>query len=440
MITTMDDTTGDSWTGRKAQRCRHDMFGGLLTDRGGAIVIKFAITLPIMLGLMGGVIDYTTYIGQKQKLQAAADSASTAAALEMTLIDHTKTDVSALAQSVVAATMKANEVRGAGAGQIQVVASISTDPLQVTVAAVQPHIGFLGGFGLHGSNISVRSVARVMGKPNICVLGLDTSDQGTIELWSKARLTAQNCAVYSNSTSTTGIAAKQTASLSATLICSAGGANGAKGSMTPEPITDCPVFDDPLASRAAPASGACIANNLAIASQTTTLQPGVYCGGIAISGNSVVTFAPGEFVIKDGPLLVSGDASIIGEHVGFYFTGNDARFNFGTNTTVSLKAPTGGAMAGLLFHESREQITSLTHEINSDNARMLLGTIYLPRGELQIDAKKPVADQSAYTAIVVRKMRLYSGPHLILNTNYGSTTVPVPEGIKGIGQPVAIVQ
>ena len=210
--------------------------------------------------------------------------------------------------------------------------------------------------------------------------------------------------------------------------------------MTPEPITDCPVFDDPLASRATPAFGGCTASNRTISSQTITLQPGVYCGGIAISGSSVVTFAPGEFVIKDGPLLVSGDASISGEHVGFFLTGSNARFNFGTQTTISLKAPTGGAMSGLLFHESRDQTTSLTHEINSDNARMLLGTIYLPRGELQIDAKKPIADQSAYTAIVVRKLRLYSGPHLVLNTNYGDTTVPVPEGIKGIGQPVALVQ
>ena len=202
MITTIAVRAGDDWAGRKAQRCQRGTFGRLLTDRRGTIVIKFAITLPILLGLVGGTIDYTTYIGQKQKLQAAADSASTAAALEMTLIDYTKNDVSALAQSVVSATMKANGDRGPGAGPIEVLASTSTSPLQVTVTAAQSYVGFLGGFGLQSGNISVRSVARVMGKPNICVLGLDTSDAGTIELWSKARLTAQNCAVYSNSTST----------------------------------------------------------------------------------------------------------------------------------------------------------------------------------------------------------------------------------------------
>jgi hypothetical protein len=97
-------------------------------------------------------------------------------------------------------------------------------------------------------------------------------------------------------------------------------------------------------------------------------------------------------------------------------------------------------LAGLLFFEAREQADALLHEINSDNARMLLGTIYLPQGELRIDANMPIASDSAYTAIVVRRMRLYSGPHLVLNTNYGATEVPVPEGIKGVGQPVALVQ
>jgi hypothetical protein len=82
----------------------------------------------------------------------------------------------------------------------------------------------------------------------------------------------------------------------------------------------------------------------------------------------------------------------------------------------------------------------LTHEINSDNAGMLLGTIYLPNGELRVDANKPIAAESAYTAIVTRKLRLFSGPHLVLNTNYEASSVPVPEGIKGVGQPVAIVQ
>lgn len=60
---------------------------------------------------------------------------------------------------------------------------------------------------------------------------------------------------------------------------------------------------------------------------------------------------------------------------------------------------------------------------------MLEGTLYLPRGHLYIDADQPIADQSAYTAIIAGQLSLYAGPHVVLNTNYDETDVPVPAGI-----------
>ena len=70
-----------------------------------------------------------------------------------------------------------------------------------------------------------------------------------------------------------------------------------------------------------------------------------------------------------------------------------------------------------------------TYRIVSDNARNLLGTIYLPAGRLVIDAKRPVADRSAYTIIVARQVELFDGPNLYLNTNYSGSDIPVPQGV-----------
>ena len=67
--------------------------------------------------------------------------------------------------------------------------------------------------------------------------------------------------------------------------------------------------------------------------------------------------------------------------------------------------------------------------ITSNKARKLLGTIYLPNGNLIVDANNKVADASAYTAIVVRRLRLSKGPNLVLNTDYDRTLVPVPSGV-----------
>jgi hypothetical protein len=69
------------------------------------------------------------------------------------------------------------------------------------------------------------------------------------------------------------------------------------------------------------------------------------------------------------------------------------------------------------------------HQFLSDNARNLLGTIYMPKGEIIVDALKPMADKSAYTVLIVQQLHLYSGPNLILNSDYSATPVPVPMGV-----------
>ncbi|MFN3868430.1 MAG: hypothetical protein ACK4MF_05120, partial [Hyphomicrobiaceae bacterium] len=156
-----------------------------------------------------------------------------------------------------------------------------------------------------------------------------------------------------------------------------------------------------------------------------------------IRRGATVKLRDGVFVFRDAPLVVK-DASLIGEAAALYFKGQNANFTFERKSTISLKAPQDGPLAGLLVFGSRSQPASLTYSILSDDARVLIGTIYIPKGELRIDATSPIADQSAYTAIVADKMRLYGGPHLVLNTNYDQTDVPVPKGIRGAGQPVAL--
>jgi len=78
--------------------------------------------------------------------------------------------------------------------------------------------------------------------------------------------------------------------------------------------------------------------------------------------------------------------------------------------------------------------------ISSDNARKLLGTIYLPKASFYVDANKPVPDLSAYTVVVARQIELSAGPNLVLNANYGNTDVPVPKGVGPIGADVTLSQ
>lgn len=410
-----------------------------LGDASGNLAMMFAIIAPTLLLVVGIGVDYGLALRHRERLQVAADAASIAAAKELAITDAMKQSVQSVVEAVVASTLAADLGSVAqGFEATSAVTDVSGEPLQVRVEVSSPYKSPLGSrLGIGSQKLRASSVATVIGKPSICVLALDPSAMGTIYLQKQAKVVGQSCAVYSNSTHPNGIKAFGSSTLIASMICSAGGKAGGKGNFTPDPITDCPQFDDPLASRPEPAVGACLASNLVIIDRSVTLSPGTYCGGLTIDGASVVTLKPGIYVIKDGPLTVAGTAQITGQHVGLYFHGAKASFTFQTDTTIDLSAPRSGTMAGLLFFGSRSQ-SGVDYKILSDHARNLLGTIYLPQGSLTIDANAPIADQSAYTAIVAQQLRANAGPTVVLNTNYDATDVPVPDSIRGVGQPVAL--
>ena len=53
-----------------------------------------------------------------------------------------------------------------------------------------------------------------------------------------------------------------------------------------------------------------------------------------------------------------------------------------------------------------------------------------------MDPNAAVAENSAYTAIIVHKLELNEGPELVMNSDYGATDVPVPAGIIASAQVV----
>ena len=107
---------------------------------------------------------------------------------------------------------------------------------------------------------------------------------------------------------------------------------------------------------------------------------------------------------------MSGGASLKGANVGIYLNGKGSVIRFDADTRIDLTAPKDGILAGILFYEDRTSPLNQKHEILSNDAKVLLGTIYLPQNELNIAANKPVAAESAYTIVVARRFTLSAGP------------------------------
>ena len=445
-----------------------------ICHRGNTAIIT-ALVFPVLFMLVGGGIEYGKILNQKGKLQQYADSAALAGAKELSLAQNDDARIYAVVRSVVDEALRSTKSFKESAAfmlsDIKVDVKIDDDNTTVKVHLTQATIKDFPINGFEIETVSVDAEAQVVGSLNVCVITLDEKSNKAIFLEGDARLTGRGCAVYSNSTSAHAITSGDNAMMIASLICSAGGKVGGKGNYNPVPLTDCPVFDDPLSERPAPIVGECdngsltgkgkgpkLAKNIntvlkeknkidednfagvVVKDETVTLEPGTYCGGLLIIGSSQVTFSSGIYIMKGGPLLIHDTSTVQGEYVGFFFTGINAIFNFAPDTDIDLSAPRDGVMAGLLFYEDRESPWNGIHAILSNSARNLLGTIYLHNSTLLVDANAPIAQDSAYTAVVVRELNLRSGPHLILNTRYSETDIPVPDNIRGLSSNVRLTR
>jgi hypothetical protein len=350
---------------------------------------------------------------------------------------------------------------------------VDVKAFSVTVSARKPFAPKMGNlFWGTAPTVSVTATAKLNGTAPLCLLALDTKAPGTVHLQQSAAMTATGCMVYSNSKSPSGLQAKDSATLKAGIVCTAGGkakTNGA--SVTPDPVTDCPQMEDPLRARIAPTVGACRFEEMVVSGGSQVLEPGVYCKGLKITDGAEVTLGKGTYIIKDGPLIVEKGATLNGTDISIYLTGKKSNLTFAAASTINLSAAKDGPLAGLLIFDDPsgadapaippfplpipivgELLGGLgglvggllpaapprEHKILSDNARTLLGTIYMPQGRLIVDATKPIADKSAYTVIVVRRIDLHAGPNLILNSDYSATDVPVPKGVGPYGSNVML--
>jgi hypothetical protein len=444
-------------------RCTCRKVLGFACDRSGAVMVAFAVMLPVLMASVSAGIEYSRLIYRKAQLQSAADAGVLAGANMLKLANADDVSVASITRQTIQAQARTPADR-----RSSITTEIGDKRSSVSTVIEETVPSFMGRLlSLPSSTLIVHAKAQLVGSVRLCLLALDPSAKGAFDMEKKSQVTADGCSLYSNSMSPSGILGKDSATARAMTICSAGGFDGSKALFTPTPITDCPSIGDPLKDRPLPTPDYnCVvlgswANPSAkkpppgpsnVVTGIVTLDPGTYCGGLRITENAIVTLRSGTYVMKDGPLIVDKKASMSGDGVGLFFTGDNGGLLFDKKTTVSLTAPTSGLMAGLLMAEQRTVSDPVpvpidTYEtpppppppgpaspmrqyrIISDNARTMLGTIYLPAGRLIIDSSKPVADQSAYTVIVARQINLYEGPNLTLNANYGATSVPVPDGV-----------
>ncbi len=168
-----------------------------MRDRSGQLALIAAIPAPVLLGLTGGANDLVVDQNQLALMQNSAAVAALAAAKEASLRGWTERTAKEVAKAVVAGNLQGKAFSDTTSFHTDVFVDGPKKSVTVTLDMDQ-HAFFVLGYFRHDLHIRVKATARAMGETSLCVIGLDPASSSTVKLSGLGKLTAPDCAVYSN--------------------------------------------------------------------------------------------------------------------------------------------------------------------------------------------------------------------------------------------------
>jgi hypothetical protein len=385
-------------------------------ESGGGTAMIFALALPVLLTIGLGAIDLTAVNGDKNEIQDVTDAAALEAAKQLGIADTRGIDARA-DQAIRLQLANINKRL-----DYKVTTTVAKDRSNVTVAVDGTRTSFFvnllppGGWPVH-----VTATAASMGKMPLCVLSSGTDKKDAVSLADTARLTAPGCLVHSNG----DIDVEGVAWLQAGVTQSSGLSTGR---ISPAPLVGAPAVSDPFkAMTLGPALSLCNPLDLVFEAGLKVLHPGVHCGNLKVEKSATVRLMPGEHYFMKGKLDLGDNSQLAGDDVVLIFD-DKSDFKFHDSSQITLHGRRAGPFAGFVIATTRDN--DHTFSISSSSARELLGTIYVPSATLEVKgAGNSVADQSAWTVVVAKSLKLSGSANLVVNANYDGSTVPVPRGV-----------
>ena len=196
----------------------------------------------------------------------------------------------------------------------------------------------------------------------------------------------------------------------------------------PEPTTGIDPVADPLAALAPPPIGPCTHDGEYAIDFDTTLSPGVYCGGLKLSGDAQVKLNPGIYVIAGGGLRINDGASARGTGLLFYLTESKdydyKQLEVGTfAATVKLHAATSGPWKGVLFFQDRNVVTTELNEFKNDATGDYSGAFYFPTTNVSFTDRFHV--DSADVVVIANRIEI--DDDVVWNVNVTNPLAVLPD-------------
>ncbi|HLI66998.1 MAG TPA: pilus assembly protein TadG-related protein [Caulobacteraceae bacterium] len=386
--------------------------------RDGGIAVMFAVAVPALVMLACGAIELASLSAEHSAMQDAADA--TALAMAKTLGVATAVGLDARANNYARAQLGDLASKDA----VQTTASVDTINRTVTVQLSGHRESFFGNLLPPGGwDLNVSATAQSLGEVPLCVLSYGQAGMYNLNVNDQSVLTAANCLVQSNGNITVG----NSAGLNAGLAQAVG---AAKGPITPAAQSGAPPISDPFASVSITMNGYVCPPTPPVtylSTGTNVLPAGVHCGDLNVQNGASLILSPGDHFFVHGNLNLQGSATLTGSDVALVFD-KQSHFDFAGQSTVMLSGRTSGQYAGFVIATTRENTG--TFNISATSAEKLEGTIYIPAATLHVQGTaNRVAQQSAWTVVVAQSIQLSGSAHLIINSSYATSSVPVPNGV-----------
>lgn len=371
--------------------------------RRATVSIMVAFFLVVLLSVVAIAVDGGMLLDNKRSVQAAADAAAYAAAVELFNGYGTNSglDPSGTAKASALSYASSNGFSNDGVNSVVTVnipptsgiASGKAGYAEVIVQYNQPR-GFSSIIGSGRIPVKARAVAR--GNPgDVGILLLDPHLTVAGQIVGNINI-LNGGQIYCNSDSTVlndefkGYGTVGGVYLESTCKLSCGGVN-VVGSMSAESgssvtytnggglKTGVGPWADPLASVPEPVpTGTSYGNKTC--SGVVTIQPGIY-GNLTINNGATVTMAPGIYYISSSGGISMKGGTLTGNGVMIYNQSGDS-LDFANADAVTLTPPTSGTYRGISIFQPRAE-TKEVH-IKASGPVTISGTLYAQAGEFDL--------------------------------------------------------
>jgi len=363
------------------------LFRRFQRDQDGSFVIISALTMPVLIGMVGLGAEVTLWYNKHQTQQNAADSTAISAATNYWF--NPEGNLSTQAAGVAAAY---GYVSGQNGATITVHrpptnGNYTTNQMAVEIIVQQTQSRLFSKlWNNQPQSISARAVALATGGDG-CVLALSGSASKAIDVSGSAVVKLTKCSILSNSTASDGLYVGGSSKVTALSLESVGGVVGGGSITTDNGVhTGVDPTVDPYAnvSMPAPPAGSCVNQPKSGNPQPNTF----YCSLDFHSASDNITLSPGTYFIGSDSMKVNAGATVTGTGVTLVVTTSDGGKKYGSvdfeGGTVTLTAPTSGPTAGIAIFGDRNAPAKDDYIFNGGSTMKITGAIYAPSAKIEL--------------------------------------------------------